>query len=71
MKIQKLNLLIYGWTLEFEILPLLLSSDSAENGCGAVEDVGTAGGGNGAVNIGDEPNGGAPGVVGVVGVGRC
>lgn len=50
--------------------PLFVNNDSAENGCGAeATDVGTAGGGNGAVNKGDVPNG-APGVVGVGGVGR-
>lgn len=50
--------------------PLFVNNDSAENGCGAeAADVGTAGGGNGAVNIGDDPNG-TPGVVEVGGVGR-
>lgn len=49
---------------------MFVSNDSAENGCGAEATVvGTAGGGNGAVNIGDDPNG-APGVVGVGGLGR-
>lgn len=51
-------------------LPLFVNNDSAEKGCGAeATDVGTAGGGKGAVNKGDDPNG-APGVVDVGGVGR-
>lgn len=49
---------------------MFVNNDSAENGCGAeATEVGTAGGGKGAVNIGDVPNG-APGVVEVGGVGR-
>lgn len=48
---------------------MLVNSDSAENGCGVEATVvGTAGGGRGAVNKGDDPNG-APGVVDVGGVG--
>lgn len=51
-------------------LRLLVSNDSAENGCGADETVvGTAGGGNGAVNKGDDPYG-TPGAVCAGGVGR-
>jgi hypothetical protein len=50
--------------------PLFVNNDSAENGCGVEATVvGTAGGGNGAVNKGDDPNG-APGVVDDGGVGR-
>lgn len=38
-------------------LPLFVINDSAENESGAdATDVGTAGGGNGAVNKGDDPN---------------
>lgn len=36
--------------------PLFVSNDSAENGCGTeATEVGTAGGGRGAVNKGDDP----------------
>lgn len=49
---------------------MFVNNDSAEKGCGAeATDVGTAGGGKGAVNKGDDPNG-APGLVDVGGVGR-
>lgn len=49
--------------------PLFVNNDSVENGCGVEATVvGTAGGGNGAVNKGDPKE--APGVVGVGGVGR-
>jgi hypothetical protein len=50
---------------------LFVNNDSAEKESGAEEAtvVGTAGGGSGAVNKGDDPNG-APGVVGIGGVGR-
>lgn len=49
---------------------MFVNNDSAENASGAEATVvGTAGGGRGAVNKGVDPNG-APGVVGVGGVGR-
>lgn len=49
---------------------MFVNNDSAENGCGAEATlVGTAGGGRGAVNKGDDPNG-LPGVADVGGVGR-
>lgn len=48
---------------------MFVNNDSAEKGCGAeATDVGTAGGGKGAVNRGDDPNG-PPGAADVGGVG--
>jgi hypothetical protein len=60
---------MFGFHFSVECLPLFVINDSAENESGAdATVVGTAGGGNGAVNKGEDPKG-AP-ELGVGGVGR-